>query len=473
VVDVALRRKQAIEWGPTVSTEVLSHLSIQNRNGRYDAEHKALPEELRVEYPQVNNSLLLLFSGYVFLWYIQIGYRINILGEIRFELVLGSILAFLAFFFTPRVNWDSRLAVSLSVLFLTMIVQVPFSYDVATSWVVFIDRIVKFAVMGFLIVSFVRSPWNLKIFLAAFLVALMKLGFEGFVGTITGSLLWENQGIMRLHGATSIHEDPNSFSGMAVGTLPFIYFLWPVAGRYSKFALVVLALFSLNIILFTGSRTGYVAFIAFVLYALKQNKHKKGLILKCLVLVMICIPFLPSDYTGRFMSIYTMKDKEGHSIDMRKEILRDASDIFWMHPFGVGVGAFPKVRYDTFGRIQDTHNLYLEIATNLGVQGLLAFMLFILTMLKLLNRVKIRTGKYLETLKLIHSQCGANIIEEISLINAVALAVSGFIIVRLTLGIFGMDLYEIYWWFAAALTVSLNSMLSRIDKVMMEPRLQR
>jgi putative inorganic carbon (HCO3(-)) transporter len=37
----------------------------------------------------------------------------------------------------------------------------------------------------------------------------------------------------------------------------------------------------------------------------------------------------------------------------------------------------------------------------------------------------------------------------------VSKAVYFFIAVRLFLGLFGMDLYEIYWWFSSGLAISL------------------
>ena len=44
------------------------------------------------------------------------------------------------------------------------------------------------------------------------------------------------------------------------------------------------------------------------------------------------------------------------------------------------------------------------------------------------------------------------------LMQAVAKAVFLFICVRLGLGLFGMDLYEIYWWFALGTTIALYKM---------------
>ncbi len=86
---------------------------------------------------------------------------------------------------------------------------------------------------------------------------------------------------------------------------------------------------------------------------------------------------MPQDYWERFYSIFTEQDKVGQSISLRKQIIEDAWQVFLQNPLGVGVGAFPLVRGEMFNRLQDTHNLYLEAATNLGIQGLILFLLLL------------------------------------------------------------------------------------------------
>jgi len=116
---------------------------------------------------------------------------------------------------------------------------------------------------------------------------------------------------------------------------------------------------------------------------------------------------------------------------------------------------------DTFGRSQDAHNLYFEIATNLGIQGLFIVGLLIYKMISILRYIRITASKIIEKLNL-NDQDNFPVISDLRLIEAVSLATIAFIILRLILGLFGMDLYEIYWWFALGITVSLYSMLERI-----------
>ena len=440
----------------------MQNITIENSNVQVESSESAGLSGVVVNYPRISTPLLLIFCGYVIIWYLQIGYRMPALGAIRFEFIYAAVLSALAIFSTPKFHTTSHLLPYIIMYFLVIVIQVPFSYDFDASWEILIDRIIKFAFMAFFIISFVRSPTHLKFFLGAFLLACLKMGQEGLAGRISGSLLWENQGIMRLHGATPLYIDPNSFTGMALGTLPFIYYLWPLSNKKIKVVLFSICVFSLNIVLYTGSRTGYVGALAFLIFIFVNSKNKAKFVAIIILLFIMVLPMVPSDYIERFDSIFTQKDKEGHSTQMRIEILKDATEIFMEHPLGVGVAAFPKVRIEKFMRSQDTHNLYLQVATNLGIQGFIVFSLLVYKLLATLRNIKSSAQNIISELSEKDSRYYGALIGDLKFIEAVALATSSFIFVRLALGLFGMDLYEIYWWFTLGITLSLYGMMKNI-----------
>ncbi|MBU5638115.1 O-antigen ligase family protein [Geomonas sp. Red69] len=415
-------------------------------------------------YPRIGTPIVAFFCGYVLIWYLQIGYRIAALGAIRFEFWYAFVLGIVAVVFTPKIELNHKLVFYVLLYFLILLVQLPFSHDFNRSYDIFVDRILKFSALAFFIVCFVRSPRHLKFFLAAFLLACFKMGQEGLLGRVTGSLVWENQGIMRLHGTTPLYTHPNSLAGMALGTLPFVHFLWPLSNKKVKALLAVLYLFSLNIVLYTGSRTGYVGLIIFLLFVLFASENKKRVLLFTFAAMIICAPLVPADYYERFQSIFTQQEKEGHSAEARIMIIKDAVQVFAEHPLGIGISAFPKVRMEKFGRFQDTHNLYLEVATNLGIQGFIVFCLLLFSLFKTLRGIHVWAAANLHLLPDPSSQ----LYQDLMLIKQVALATSCFIAIRLALGMFGMDLYEIYWWFAIGVTIALANMarhLSAYDRV--------
>lgn len=427
--------------------------------------HLSAAGDFQAGYPRVPSFLVAVFCCYVVVWYLQLGNRIPFLGSIRFEYILAGFLLTVGFFFTPKIDTDCPLFIYVASFFLVLSVSLVFSYDFDESLEVFIDRILKFSCMAWFIICFVRSPKHMKYFMAAFLLVCFKMGEEGFLGRITGSMIWENQGIMRLHGATDLYSHPNSFSGMALGTLPFVFAYWSIANKYVKLFLFVLAIFSLNIIIYSGSRTGYVGLLFLVVTVLLMKGLKKQVFL-LVILLLFSLPLLPQQYVERFESIFTLQEKEGYSTEKRIEIIKDAVKIFGGHPLGVGIRAFPKVRFQYFERSQDTHNLYLEVATNLGVQGCIVFFLLIFKLLTMLRSMdKNLKGLLDQNLKLINEEKtiayvrknAQQNVADIRFASATAVAVFNFVLVRLSLGLFGMDLYEIYWWFAIGTAVSLYS----------------
>lgn len=414
-----------------------SYVGATNKIGRYNRSHSE----------KESKFLVIATCVFIFTWYLQLGGRVALLGAIRFEFLLGTFLIICAILrlLNERLP-PTPLKKPICFFFGVLVFYTAFSYDHAQSWSVFYERVVKFSMIALFFAAFIRTQWALKMAIGAFLLAMMKLGQEGFVGWLSGSMVWMNQGIPRLHGSTGLYAHPNSFSGMAVGCLPFIYYLFPVANKTQKLALAGLFMCCVIIIVFTGSRTGYVATGLLVIYFWWERKGAgklKFLALAALILP-IAVSFLPADYLGRFESIFTLQEEQGASASKRIEILKDAVAVFISHPWGVGVSAFPSVRLEMFGRMQDTHNLYLELLTNLSIFGVIAFGYFV--------TIIIRTNRFIQ----VQIKNSPRFIDGNGpLVYACSRAVVAFILARLFLGLFGMDTYEIYWWFAAGVTMSL------------------
>ncbi len=416
------------------------------------------------DYPPFNKVVATLLFGYVAAFFLQLGIRVNMLGTIRVEFLLAASLLGIAMFQRPPVQYPKEKLTGFLMFFLfCCTIQVPFSADFDLSYDIYVNRILKFAAMAFIIARLVNSPAMACVYLAAFFVSCLKMGQEGLLGQLTGSLVWENQGVMRLHGATPMYAHPNSFSGMALGTLPFIYYLFPLAkSKLLKLLLLAQLAFSINIIIFCGSRTAYVAFIGMMVFIFFKSNHKKLFMLGGILLFFAALYYMPDQYIERFESIFTGKEKEGASTDTRIQILRDAVQIFFWYPLGVGVGAFPVVRAEYFGLIQDTHNLYLEIATNLGVQGLLAFFLLIAAIFSSYRKSRSSIVKQLEMLeKIENSEPDDNLDKhrrQLVFYRALCDTLVTYLVVRLFLGVFGMDMYEIYWWIVIGFAYALSKL---------------
>jgi putative inorganic carbon (HCO3(-)) transporter len=394
-----------------------------------------------------------LLSFYILIWFLQIGNRIDFLGAIRIEFIAGAIL--FAFSVKELIGGKKPQSVpsfhagfirSIFFLYAFFIVYSFLTYDTETSRNVFTDRILKFSMIALFIGTLVKSKEALILVLLGFCLAMMKITQEGAFGILTGGLIWENQGIPRLHGVTLMYRHPNSLAGLAVSALPFFLFLFRFQTRFLKLIFAGIIVGLLATILYTGSRTGYVAtLLLFLAILLHFGLFKVRSIALLSMLMVVAFFLVPEEYKGRFGTMFKSEGERGSSADKRMEIIEDAWYIAKAYPLGVGVGAFPYVREVEFGRKQDTHNLYLEILTNLGPFGLIAFIIFIALLFKTNRRSRVLLMEKKEYF-----------------LAEVCYIVNLYILCRLALGLFGMDLYEVYWWFAAGLTIALAKLAAEI-----------
>ncbi len=411
------------------------------------------------------------FLVFVVARYMQWGARRDIFKTLRVEFVLGLVvLVGCAFIVSAHPLKFAKLPpaknvlVGIALLFAAMLVEIPFAANQDLAGTIFVDRVIKFAMLTFFMVVLIRSPRAMRLFLAAFLFACFYVTQEAARGALSGGLIWENQGVMRLHGAVPIYAHPNSLGGVAIGIIPFVVFLFPVIRGWSYKLMLVPPLLTAGIcMLYSGSRTTYVGFFSFMLYWWITSANKLRWLLIAAAVSVAALPIIPDQYVDRFKSIGG-EEAEGHSKEMRIVILEDAWQILLDNPAGVGVASFPAVRMKQFGRKQDTHNLYLEVATNLGLQGLAVFVFLIFAMLRALHYAERRFVRLSKLLgKTARGVADAprgfrkgleSINNDLRFMRAVVLATAGFLYIRLVLGLFGMDLYEVYWWFIAGIAFS-------------------
>ncbi len=141
---------------------------------------------------------------------------------------------------------------------------------------------------------------------------------------------------------------------------------------------------------------------------------------------------------------------------------------FWRSiPLALVSVRFQKRVSECSGATQDTHNLYLEVATNIGVQGLCAFLVFVGLLLRVLWSVVRHSEHAIKDLREFgHGE--SNLAQKAMLrdylwVRAASLAVIGYLFMRLVVGLFGMDLYEIYWWLSTGFAIVLWRMTFRLE----------
>jgi len=140
-----------------------------------------------------------LFLIYIVVWYLQLGERWSGL-RIEAAIVLLLLISTVVDPFRKKPEETAGFAPFIGLYFIVLLLQIINSWNPDRSWYCFTENILKFSVMGFFISRFTRTPFQMQLFMLTWLLVCFKVTQEGVLGGITGSLVWENQGIMRLHG---------------------------------------------------------------------------------------------------------------------------------------------------------------------------------------------------------------------------------------------------------------------------------
>jgi putative inorganic carbon (HCO3(-)) transporter len=433
------------------------------------------------QYPTISTAATVVFCLLVVSWWLEVGLRVAFLGSIRWEFLLAALASVIAMVRHsakgknpraggPAPGGNSDIIRCIVLILVVHGLSLPLAIDFDIAWDAYINRVVKYAILGLLVSHFVISPGTLRTYLFASLVAFLKIGQEAFLGKMTGNMIWENQGVPRLFGTQgSMFGHPNSLSGKTVSMLPFIWYLYPtIEARWVRMLVLLQVIFAINIIVFTASRTGYLTFIAATILIVAFSRTRKlRMVGFAIGLSVVAMAFVPQQYKERFTSAFTGEEKEGHSADTRLGLLLDSIKAFSENPLGVGAECFPIYQARGGRNAQETHNLYTQILAETGVQGFICFVALLYVILRKALRIRRRLIALIDHLVAFRKTAPPQAHEAIEtelksgrLFYAATSAVIVFTLVRLILGLFGHDLYEIYWWFAAGLTMALQNMSS-------------
>lgn len=195
--------------------------------------------------------------------------------------------------------------------------------------------------------------------------------------------------------------DPNFFAQIMLVAVPLAasqFFL----GRNMMVRVVagLAATVSILAVIFTFSRGALIGMLVMAAFAMKRRPPTKPMIFSAVLVGLIALPFIPEEYAARLWSIPEAIMGLGStqptgpsevSIRGRLSELLVAVLMFLDHPLlGVGLDNYPALYQDYAQQVglesrhtqRNAHNLYIEIAAELGSVGLLVFLSLIWSMFK-------------------------------------------------------------------------------------------
>ncbi len=333
-------------------------------------------------------KLYLLFIGS---WFLHLPARIPALGTIRFDMLLVLLILTIIFLDKKEENKHPNInkpGTVIKILLLYSIATLPFVEWPGSVLHTGIINFIKAIVFYYFTVILITTEHRLKIFLGVFLACQsyrilepvylhVTEGYWGSVAHMGGSDFMN-----RLSGAPYDIVNPNGLAFIIVTVIPFFHYLssTSIKNKILYYALLPLFLYALAL---TGSRSGFLALIV-ILIGIARDTQKKVLVIGLIALsVSIAFLNLSSEQRDRYVSIFDTSAKHYATASGRTDEVIDALRVALRKPiFGHGLGTSREANAN-FG-IKDipAHNLYAEVAQELGFLGLVIYLFYIRSIIR-------------------------------------------------------------------------------------------
>jgi O-antigen ligase len=128
----------------------------------------------------------------------------------------------------------------------------------------------------------------------------------------------------------------------------------------------------------TGSRTGFAALIVIFLAILIRSKKRLLLGTAGVLVLVVALPFLGADLQDRYLSLFSAGERNLATATGRIEGVVENFRVALRKPlFGHGLGTSREANANFGTDDKPAHNLYAEVAQELGFVGLIVFLLFL------------------------------------------------------------------------------------------------
>lgn len=265
-----------------------------------------------------------------------------------------------------------------AVLAMTLIalISIPIARDPAMAWQTFDDTFSKAVVMFIVMVNAVRTRQRLMGMIWLSLTIGVILSAFALNMYATGQLTVEGY---RVGGSIGgMFQNPNELSMHLVMMFPLAVALGLASRNHlARLAYLGVAALLVGANMVTYSRGGFLALIAAsaVLVWKYGRRNRVGVTVAAAAAGFLVVLFAPGSYALRILSIFGLAADPVGSSDQRMELLWRSLIVTLRNPWGIGIGNFPIVGV----RNLVSHNSYTQVSSELGLLGLVAYLVFIVS----------------------------------------------------------------------------------------------
>lgn len=326
-------------------------------------------------------SILVLFRPY------ELIPGLSFLSATAFYFALATLLIYIPTQLATEGNltvMSTEVKAILALTFLAL-VTMPVAKDPPTAWAVFNDTFIKAVLMFIVMVNVLRTRRRLMGLMWLSLSMAFVLSYQALDLFMKGELKAEGYRVDVEIGG--MFGNPNDLALHLVTMIPLAVCL----GIASKSKIMKLVYFSMATLFVsanfvTYSRGGFLGLIAAsVMLAWKLGRKNRLNVMAVSGFVgLLVILLAPGNYGLRILSIFIPGLDPVGSSDQRRELLERSIIVTLRNPWGIGIGNFPIVGIHNLV----THNAFTQVSSEIGLLGLLAYLIFMVSPFRKLGAIE-------------------------------------------------------------------------------------
>ncbi|MTI98607.1 MAG: hypothetical protein FH752_08300 [Marinobacter adhaerens] len=330
-----------------------------------------------------------LYLLYLVSFFLRLPARVPALGVISFDFLLVGLIVFLIL--GAKATKGARLDIAskyLLAIFVYSIVTLPlveWPGSVLNSGMV---AFIKGAIFYFFTVNLVTNTNRLKKILFVFvscnlirvLEPLILNMTSGYLGSVTHLGGGEFAG--RLAGAPSDTLNPNGLAFVIATVIPFLHYVFSPINRKANFIYLLLVPLLIYTMVLTMSRSGVLA-LAIIALGIWLKSSRKTLLLVLGVLgIGVIFINLNEVQRDRYLSIVSSDARQSGTAEGRIEGWSSDFKVAMNRPLiGHGLGTSREANWNVAGKDQISHILWAEVWQEIGLIGLVLFVLYLKAMI--------------------------------------------------------------------------------------------
>jgi len=334
-----------------------------------------------------------LFCAFLVSYFTHMTARIDVLGAIHFDLLLAALTA-LAIVLgqqkrrTGKERGLEPVARQLVIILVYILVTVPF-VEWPGSVLHNLEGYLKSVSFFFFVVATVDTTRKLRTLLIVYVSTQLWRVLEplymhlhsGYWGSFTSLGNWEYMD--RLSGSPYDIINPNGLAFVIIMTLPLLHLLLKPSNAARKVLLFALVAAMCYALVLSASRSGFLGAVFLGILLIWRSKNRVAYLAGGAIVAIVTLSLMTDLQRERYVSIFSSHAKGAATAEARVTGVIGDFKVSLRRPiFGHGLGTSREANANFRGEDLPSHNLYTEVAEELGYVGLVLLLMLIYYVLR-------------------------------------------------------------------------------------------